>query len=197
MWRHNKDAIIDTLRPNHDKAAAMTAMKRFRWKWIAVNPLYTVVFGMTKHQTVEQNRKNLAFGRILQFQRPEENSYLKNNTYNKYKPYNTKSFKILVLSFFCEHCYCCLQVSNKSQQTPWRRTWPLGQEHSKQYDMNGVYSCRDYEINIRYCINQHNSYNWYNWYNSSNMCVSKCHNWYNTNKCYNRYNMSIIGIIKK
>jgi hypothetical protein len=35
----------------------MTAMKRFRWKWIAVNPLYTVVFGMTKHQTLEQRIK--------------------------------------------------------------------------------------------------------------------------------------------
>ena len=89
IWRHNKGTIIDTLLPNHDKAEAMTAMKRFRWKWIAVNPLYTVVFGMTKHQTLEQSTMTLAFGRILQFQCPEESSYLKNNTYNKYKPYNT------------------------------------------------------------------------------------------------------------
>jgi hypothetical protein len=40
----------------------MTAMKRFRRKWIAVNPLYTVVFGMTKHQTIEQSKMTLAFG---------------------------------------------------------------------------------------------------------------------------------------
>ncbi len=117
IWRHNKGAIIDTRRPNHDKAEATTAMKRFRWKWIAVNPLYwyTVVFGMTKHQTVEQSKMTLAFGWILQFQCPEQSRYLKNDTYNKYKPYNTKSFKISVLSFFCEHCYSCLQISNKSQ----------------------------------------------------------------------------------
>jgi hypothetical protein len=31
----------------------MTAMKYFSRKWIAVNPLYTIVFGMTKHQTIE------------------------------------------------------------------------------------------------------------------------------------------------
>jgi hypothetical protein len=75
----------------------MTAMKQFRWKWIAVNPLYTVAFGMTKHQTVEKSKMTLAFGRILQLQCPEECIYLKNNTYNKYKRYNSKSFKILVL----------------------------------------------------------------------------------------------------
>jgi hypothetical protein len=120
--RHNKGAIIDTLRPNHDKSEAMPVMKRFCWKWIAVNPLYTVVFGMTKHQTVEQNKMTLAFGRILQFQCPKESNYLKNNTYNKYKPYYTKSFKFLALSFFCEHCYSCLQILNNSQQTPWRKT---------------------------------------------------------------------------
>jgi hypothetical protein len=67
IWRHNKGAIIDTRRPNHDNVQAMTAMKRFRRKWIAVNPLYTVVFGMTKHQTIEQSKTTLAFGRILQF----------------------------------------------------------------------------------------------------------------------------------
>jgi hypothetical protein len=71
-------------RPNHDKVQAMTAMKRFRRKWIAVNLLYTVVFGMTKHQTIEQSKMTLAFGRILQFRYPEESIYLKNNTQNKY-----------------------------------------------------------------------------------------------------------------
>ncbi len=89
IWRHNKGAIIDNRRPNHDKAEVMTAMKRFRWKWIAVNPLYTVVFGMTKHQTVEQSKMTLVFGRILRFQCPKESSYLKK-----------KFLKILVLSFF-------------------------------------------------------------------------------------------------
>ena len=43
-----KVTIIDTQRPNPDNVQAITAMKRFRQKWIAVNPLYTVVFGMTK-----------------------------------------------------------------------------------------------------------------------------------------------------
>ncbi len=124
-----------------------------RRKWIAVNPLYTVVFGMTNHQTIEQSKMTLAFGWILQFQCPDESIYLKNNTYNKYKPYNTKSFQILVMYLFCKDCYYCLKVSNKSQETHWRWTWPLDQEHIEQYDMNGVYGCRDYEINIKYCIN--------------------------------------------
>ncbi len=85
LWRHNKGAIIDTLRPNHDNVQAMTAIKCFFRKWIAVNPLYTVVLDMTKHQTIEQSKMTLAFRRILQFQCPKESSYLKNNTYNQYK----------------------------------------------------------------------------------------------------------------
>ncbi len=90
LWRHNKGAVINTLRPNYDKVQAVTAMKCFFWKWIAVNPLYTVVFGMTKHQTIEQSKMTLAFRRILQFQFLKKISYLKNNAYNWYKPYNTK-----------------------------------------------------------------------------------------------------------
>ncbi len=100
LWRHNKGAIIDTRRPNHDNAQARTVMKCFSRKWIAVNPLYTVIFGMTKRQIIEQSKMTLAFRRILQFQCPKESTYLKNNTYNQNKPCNTKSFKNLVLSFF-------------------------------------------------------------------------------------------------
>jgi hypothetical protein len=40
----------------------MTAMKGFGWKWIAVNPLDTIVFGMTQHQTVIQSKMTLVFG---------------------------------------------------------------------------------------------------------------------------------------
>ncbi len=68
IWRHNKGAIIDTRRPNHDNVQAMNAMKRFRRTWIAVNLPYTIVFGLTKHQTIEQSKRTLVFGRILQFQ---------------------------------------------------------------------------------------------------------------------------------
>ncbi len=39
-------SFFDTRLPNHDNVHAMTAMKCFRQKWIAVNPLYTVAFGM-------------------------------------------------------------------------------------------------------------------------------------------------------
>ena len=62
IWRHNKGTIIDARRPNHDKVQAMTAMKGFGWKWIAVNPLDTIVFGMTQHQTVIQSKMTFAFG---------------------------------------------------------------------------------------------------------------------------------------
>jgi hypothetical protein len=44
----------------------MTAVKGFGTKWIAVNPLDSVVFGVTQHQTVEQlveqSKMTLAFG---------------------------------------------------------------------------------------------------------------------------------------
>jgi hypothetical protein len=49
-------------RPDHDHVQAMTAVKGFGWKWIAVNPLDTIVFGMTQHQTVIQSKMTLAAG---------------------------------------------------------------------------------------------------------------------------------------
>jgi hypothetical protein len=56
------NAIIDTGRPNNDHVQAMTAVKGFGRKWIAVNPLDSLVFGVTQHQTVEQSKMTLAFG---------------------------------------------------------------------------------------------------------------------------------------
>jgi hypothetical protein len=55
---------IDTRRPNHDNVHAMTAMKCFRRKWIAVNPLYTVVFGMILVMVVHSHNQ---FGFIQNF----------------------------------------------------------------------------------------------------------------------------------
>ncbi len=46
---------IDARQPDHDLVQAMTAVKGFGGKWIAVNPLDTIVFGMTQHQTVIQS----------------------------------------------------------------------------------------------------------------------------------------------
>jgi hypothetical protein len=43
-------------------------MEHFRRKWIAVNPLHTLVLGVTQHQTIEQCKMALALGRLLQFQ---------------------------------------------------------------------------------------------------------------------------------
>jgi hypothetical protein len=47
---HNKGAIIDAWRPDHDHVQAMTAVKGFGGKLIAVNPFDTIVLGMTQHQ---------------------------------------------------------------------------------------------------------------------------------------------------
>ncbi len=66
IWRHNKGAIIDTRRLDHDHIQAMTAVKGFgwirSWKWIAVNPLDTIVFCMTQHQTAIKSKMTLASG---------------------------------------------------------------------------------------------------------------------------------------
>jgi hypothetical protein len=62
IWRNNKGAIIDARRPDHDHVQAMTAVKGFGGKWIAGNPLDTIVFGMTQHQTVIQSKMTLAAG---------------------------------------------------------------------------------------------------------------------------------------
>jgi hypothetical protein len=40
----------------------MIAVEGFGRKWIAVNPLDSVAFGVTQHQTVEQSKMTLAFG---------------------------------------------------------------------------------------------------------------------------------------
>ena len=89
------------------------------WReWIAVSPMDTIVFGMTQHQTVTQSKMTLALGWFLEFQCLEERSYLKYNTYNQYKPYNTKWIKIYVPILFQHDSYYCLWESNKSQQTP-------------------------------------------------------------------------------
>ncbi len=49
IWRHNKGAIINAQLSDHDHdhVQAMTAVKEFGWKWIAVNPLETIAVGMT------------------------------------------------------------------------------------------------------------------------------------------------------
>ena len=98
--RHNKGAIIDTRRPNHDHVQAMTAVEGFCGKWIAVNTLDALVFSMTQHQTVIQSKMTLALGWFLEFQGPEESSHLKNNMYNKYKTYNTFCIKNYIMLIF-------------------------------------------------------------------------------------------------
>jgi hypothetical protein len=39
----------------------MTVVEGFGRKWIAVNPLDSIAFGVTQHQTVEQSEMTLAF----------------------------------------------------------------------------------------------------------------------------------------
>ncbi len=79
IWRHNKGAIIHPQLSDHDHVQAMTAVKGFGGKWIAVNPLETIVFGMTQHQTVIQSKMTLAAGWFLEFLclASEESSNLK------------------------------------------------------------------------------------------------------------------------
>jgi hypothetical protein len=67
----------------------MTAMEHFRWKLITANPLHTLVFGVTQHQTIEQGKMALVLGRLFQFQGFEESIYLRHNVYKKYNVYNS------------------------------------------------------------------------------------------------------------
>jgi hypothetical protein len=53
----------------------MTSIEHFLWKRIAVNPLHTLVFGVSQHQTFEQCKMTLALGRFLQLNL-KEGSYL-------------------------------------------------------------------------------------------------------------------------
>jgi hypothetical protein len=76
IWLHNKGNIIDARQSDHDHVQAMTAVKGVCGKWIAVNPLETIVFS-TQHQTVVQSKMTLAAGGFLEFKGLEESSNLK------------------------------------------------------------------------------------------------------------------------
>ena len=69
LWRHNESSIIDAGWPNHDGVHSMTSIEPFCPKWIAVNPLHTLVLGVIQDQTVEQCKMALASGRFLQLQK--------------------------------------------------------------------------------------------------------------------------------
>ena len=73
----------------------MAGMKRFRRKWIAVNPLNPTVLCVPQHQTIVQSKMTLASGRVLQFQCRQKSSNLQNNAHNTYKAYNRKNKKII------------------------------------------------------------------------------------------------------
>ena len=77
LWRHNKSSIIDARWPNHDGVHSMTSVEHFARKWIAVNPMHTLVLGVPQHQTIEQCKMALVFGLFLQLQCLKEGSYLK------------------------------------------------------------------------------------------------------------------------
>ena len=68
----------------------MTSIEHFRRKWIAVNPLHTLVLGVTQHQAIEQCKMALALRRLLQFQGFEESVNLRFNMYKMYNAYNSK-----------------------------------------------------------------------------------------------------------
>ena len=93
LWRHNESSIIDARWPNHDGVHSMTSVEHFCRKSIAVNPLHTLVLGVTQHQTIEQCKVTLSFGRFLQLQCLNEGSYLKNICHKLYKTYNVYNSK--------------------------------------------------------------------------------------------------------
>ena len=93
LWRHNESTSIDARWPNYDGVHSITSIEHFRRKWIAVNPLHTLVLGVTQHQTIEQCKMALAFGRFLQLQCLKEGSYLKNICHKLYKTYNEYNSK--------------------------------------------------------------------------------------------------------
>jgi hypothetical protein len=67
LRRYDKSSIIDARRPNNDGVHAITSIEHFAWKWIAVNPLHTLVLGVShwQHQTIERCKMALVFGRFL------------------------------------------------------------------------------------------------------------------------------------
>ena len=68
---------------------AMTSIKLFCRKQIAVNPLNPTVLGVPQHQTIEQSKMALALGRLLQFQGFKESIHLCHNMYKTYNAYNS------------------------------------------------------------------------------------------------------------
>ncbi len=60
IWRDQKTSMIDSRWSNHNEVQSMTEVKRFRREWIAVDPLHTIVLGVSRHQTVVQSKTALA-----------------------------------------------------------------------------------------------------------------------------------------
>ncbi len=77
----------------------MAAVRGFGGKWIAVtHGHHCICYDPEPNSYTVQMA--FVFGWLLEFQCPEESSDLKHNTYNQYKPYNTKCNKNLVLAIF-------------------------------------------------------------------------------------------------
>jgi hypothetical protein len=79
IWRHHEGSMVETRRPNYDGIQAVTAIKRLGRKRVPVNSLYTIVLGVTKHQTVVQWEMALALRLLCQDQCLKQSIYLHNN----------------------------------------------------------------------------------------------------------------------
>jgi hypothetical protein len=60
IGRDYKRPSFDTQRLNHDEVHSVTAVKRFRWKQVTINPLHTTVLGVSDLQTIVKSKMTLA-----------------------------------------------------------------------------------------------------------------------------------------
>ncbi len=75
--RKLEPSIINTSWMNHDEVQSVTAVKWFCRERVTVNPLHTVVLGVSKDQTVVQCKMALAPSGFRQFQCLKYSTYLK------------------------------------------------------------------------------------------------------------------------
>ena len=99
IWRDHEGSIINTWRPNHYEVQSVAAVKWFCRERVAVNPLHTIVLGVTKHQTVKEWEMALALCWICQFQCVKQSIYLHNNHNNYNNPNNWDNKKEMFTEF--------------------------------------------------------------------------------------------------
>ncbi len=114
---HGRDPAAQSWRGPGGDCLKTASQETAQFNRVAVNPLHTIVLGVTKHQTVVLWEMALALRWICQVQYLKQSIYPQNNHNNYNKPKNSNLKKMKYSHNFLVRVYCCHWNSN-SRPTP-------------------------------------------------------------------------------